>query len=131
MHEIPIKPLSVNRAWKGQRFRSRAYNQYRRVVSAFLNKIRPNKPSEEPLFFHADWGFSNMGADTDNPCKPFLDALFEWWDMKTKDHLVEFIMLEKNKTSKGKEYIRFHVGGKESLIEYLEAYVDKLKKEAA
>ena len=128
MYELPIKALSVNRAWQGRRYRSVAYNQFRRVVSVFLNKIRPTKPPEKPILFHGEWGVSNMRSDTDNPCKPFLDILFEWWDMK--DHWVEFIMLEKTKTAKGKEYVRFHVADKESLIEYLEAYVEKLKKDA-
>ena len=130
MYKIPIKALSVNRAWRGRRFRSKAYNEFRRVVDVFLNKIRPTKPPEKPLMFHAEWGVSNSVSDTDNPCKPFLDVLFEWWDMKTKDHLVEFIMLEKTKTPKSKEFIRFHVADKDQLIEYLEAYVEKLKMEA-
>lgn len=122
--------MSVNPAWKGRRFKSAAYKEYQRIITLLLNVIKPKKPPEKPLFLHCNWGMSNMRSDTDNPCKLFMDILFEWFGMKKKDHLVEFIMLEKNKTGKGDEYIRFHVDDKESLIEYLESYVEKLKKEA-
>ena len=69
MHKIKLKPLSVNDAWQGRRFRTKAYNQFRRVMGILLNTIRPRltPPPDEPLFAVYRCGQSNfLGADVDN-----------------------------------------------------------------
>ena len=126
MYRIKRKPLSVNAAWKGRRFRSVFYSVFHRVVSLLLNVLRPKRPPENrPLFGHYRWGVSNMMADTDNPTKPFQDVLFEHWGMQ--DHQLQFLILEKIKTPKGQEFIDFWVRDESELIEYLEKMLVDLR----
>ena len=127
MKKIPVKPLSVNEAWQGRRFATKAYNNFKRVVSLFLNRIRAPQPPDTHLFAHYRWGQSNFGADVDNPTKPFQDVLFSHWN--TKDHRVVFMLLEKVKVAKGQEFIEFHVDSSDNLIEYLECVIKELKEE--
>ena len=126
MYRIKRKPLSVNRAWKGRRFRSVFYSAFHTAVSLLLNVLRPKRPPENrPLFAHYRWGVSNMMADTDNPTKPFQDVLFEHWGMK--DHRLQFLIVQKVKTPKGQEFIDFWVRDEVELIEYLEKMLVDLR----
>ena len=99
-------------------------------VGRLLQRIRPPKPATDaPVFAHYVWGFSNSQSDIDNPVKPFQDVLFDTWKMKTQDHRVQFMIIEKATAKKGQEYIGFHVDAKANLIEYLENVLSRLKKE--
>ena len=40
MIRINIKPLSVNEAWKGKRFRTDKYKAYQKIVVYLLTKIK-------------------------------------------------------------------------------------------
>ena len=131
MFRIKHKPMSVNVAWKGQRFTSAAYSKFKMIVGVLLKTMRPkpNRPPDAPLFAHYRWGVSNMQSDVDNPTKPFQDVLFDYWGVKQKDHNVEFLILEKHKTAKGQEFIDFHVDDKAALVSYLERLITELKGE--
>ena len=130
MKYIPYKPMSVNIAWQGQRFRTPLYKKFALDVGRLLRRIRPQKPAPDaPVFAHYVWGFSNSQSDIDNPTKPFQDVLFDAWEMKSKDHQVQFMIIEKAKTKKGQEFIGFHVDAKANLIAYLENVLARLKKE--
>ena len=99
-------------------------------VGRLIRRIRPQKPATDaPVFAHYVWGFSNSQSDIDNPVKPFQDVLFDTWQMKSKDHQVQFMIVEKTKTKKGQEFIGFHVDAKANLIEYLENVLARLKAE--
>lgn len=130
MRFIKHKPMSVNQAWQGRRFRTPLYKQFAKTLTDILRLIRPAKPKDERLFAHYVWGVSNTLSDVDNPTKPFQDVLFDAWDMKDKDHRVCFMVLEKVKTEKGQEFIGFHVDSKAGLVDYLEKLVERLKREA-
>ncbi len=131
MFRIKQKAMSVNIAWKGQRFSSDAYGQFKMIVGILLNKLKPkaDKPPDTPLFAHYRWGMSNMRGDVDNPAKPFQDVLFHHWGIKDQDHKVEFMILEKMKATKGEEFIDFHVDDKAALIAHLEQIIEGLKGE--
>ena len=129
MHKIPQKPLSVNEAYQGRRFRTKKYLQFTQRVQALLTKLRPRKPPEGEKYAHYQWGVSNNGADIDNPTKTFQDVLFDFWGIKTKDHTINFMVLEKHKVKKGKEFIGFKVGSRQQLIKYLKQLVKRLEKE--
>jgi Holliday junction resolvase RusA-like endonuclease len=70
--EIKIKPLSVNQAWQGRRFKSDKYKTYEKEMLLLLpDKIRiPEFISINLILF-----FSNKKSDIDNPIKPILDIL--------------------------------------------------------
>ena len=106
------------------------YEVFAEAVGWLLKAIRPPKPNvEKPLFAHYVWGLSNSQSDIDNPTKPFQDVLFDAWGIKNKDHRVQFMILEKHKTDKGKEFIGFHVDTTDALIDYLEKLLARLKDE--
>ena len=130
MKYIPYKPFSVNEAWQGRRYRTPLYTKFALDVGRLIRRIRPQKPAADaPVFAHYVWGFSNSQSDIDNPVKPFQDVLFDTWQMKSKDHQVQFMIVEKTKTKKGQEFIGFHVDAKANLIEYLENVLARLKAE--
>ena len=130
MKYIPYKPLSINQAWQGKRYRTPLYTKFAIDVGRLIQRIRPQKPAPDaPVFAHYVWGFSNSQSDIDNPVKPFQDVLFDTWQMKAKDHQVQFMIIEKAKAKKGQEFIGFHVDAKANLIEYLENVLARLKKE--
>ena len=133
MFRIRQKAMSVNVAWKGKRYTSTAYSQFKLIVGILLNKLKPNtdKPPDAPLFAHYRWGMSNMQADIDNPTKPFQDVLFHYWGIKDQDHRIQFLILEKAKADKGDEFIEFHVDDRAQLVDYLEKLVAQLKESNA
>jgi hypothetical protein len=74
-HRIDIKPLSVNDAWKGKRYKTDVYKQYSRDLTYLLprNYTLPPPPYEIRL----KWGFSSKLSDWDNPIKPTQDIYDE------------------------------------------------------
>lgn len=80
--KIFYKPLSVNEAWKGRRFKTAAYKQYERDILFLLPKIALPTP---PLMITFIFGFKNMASDIDNPVKPLLDILQKKYGFNDKD----------------------------------------------
>ena len=103
MMRVPIKPLSVNQAWQGKRFKTPAYRSYEESV---LILLKPYEIPEGELELSLEWGFSNYGAsDTDNPIKPFVDCLQKRYGFN--DNRIKRMIIEKSKVKKGEEYIKF------------------------
>lgn len=102
MIKLDIKPLSVNLAWKGRRFKTDKYKQYERDVLYLLPQMKLGKP---PYEIYLEFGFSNMGADFDNPVKLITDLIQKKYNFDDK-HIIE-AHIKKVKTEKGKEYIKF------------------------
>lgn len=130
MIRFKVKPLSVNQAFKGKRFRTGAARLFfDRVILAWreLKKsIRPNLPKKGHLFVHYRYGVSNMGTDADNPTKSFQDALF--FALGENDKRVRFMLIEKVKAPKSEEFIDWHVDSEALLIPYLERLIADLKR---
>ena len=119
MKFIKIKPLSINEAFQGRRFKTPLYRIFTDAVTRLLLAIKPTKPNPDaPMFSHYIFGVSNMQADVDNMVKCFQDRLFSSWGI---------MIVEKTKTKKGQEFIGFHVDAKANLIEYLENVLARLK----
>ena len=101
---LPIKPLSVNKAWQGKRFKTPEYKRYELDVSALLKRgVVPD--SELDISFR--FGFSNIQSDVDNPVKCLLDILQKRYGFN--DSKVMRLNLEKEKVKKGEEYIHFTI----------------------
>ncbi len=93
------KPLSVNEAWQGKRFKTIKYNRYERALLALL-------PSEKPPQFnviHLEFGLSNVLSDIDNPVKPLLDILQKKYRFNDRD--IYELHIKKTIVPKGSEYI--------------------------
>ena len=69
--KINEKPLSVNLAWQGKRFKTPAYKAYEQTILLMMPraKIDSNQMLRIEFFF----GFSNKASDLDNPVKLLLD----------------------------------------------------------
>jgi len=101
---IDIKPMSVNEAWQGRRFKTPKYKAYERDV---LKLLRPMTIPEGDLVIDLEWGVSNMTSDWDNPIKPFQDILQKKYGFDDK-HIIE-ARVKKVKVKKGEEYIEFTI----------------------
>lgn len=102
MHKVNIKPLSVNAAWQGKRFKSPAYKQYERELGMILPRLTV---PEGPLLIVLEFGVSNLASDFDNPVKPFVDVLQKRYGFN--DSRITGAVIRKVKTDKGGEFVRF------------------------
>ena len=100
-----IKPLSVNDAWQGKRFKTRQYKEYEERLGWLLPAHYPIPEGRLQLTIRA--GFSNKQSDVDNVCKPFLDILQKRYNFN--DRQVYKIEMEKEDVTKGEEYIQFSI----------------------
>lgn len=99
---LNIKPLSVNQAWKGKRFKSNDYKAYEFLVVQMLKGlVIPDGYLELSLVF----GFSSKGSDFDNPVKPFVDCLQKRYGFN--DNKIKRCIIEVEHVPKGKEFIEW------------------------
>jgi len=100
--KIYISPLSVNKAWQGKRFKTKAYKQYERDVLLQLKwSIQPLPPYRIDIEF----GFTNKLSDIDNPVKCFMDILQKKYYINDRD--VYEMNLKKTIVKNG--YIKFRI----------------------
>lgn len=104
MIRVNIKPLSVNKAWKGKRYKTNDYNNYENALLKLLPRISGIK---KPLKLEIVFGFSNAGSDIDNPLKPFIDILQKRYLINDKD--IFELNVKKVKVEKGFDFIDFKI----------------------
>jgi Holliday junction resolvase RusA-like endonuclease len=102
--KINIKPLSVNEAWQGKRFKTPRYKKYERDVLFLLPKMILPKG---PLAIELEFGFSTQNADWDNPIKPFVDILQKKY--RFNDSRIYQATVTKKIVKKGAEYTTFKI----------------------
>ena len=98
---LDIKPLSVNRAWQGRRFKTPEYERYERAMLLMLPCIKLPEP---PYRIYYEFGFSNKQSDLDNPIKQLGDILQKKYGFNDKEIYEAFI--RKKIVKRGQEYIR-------------------------
>ena len=101
---LDIKPLSVNDAWKGRRFKTPKYSRYIRDV---LTILPPTTIPEGFLELKLTFGFSNKASDFDNPVKCFVDCLQKKYGFN--DRMIKRCTIDVEMTAKGKEFIEFEI----------------------
>lgn len=79
---LNIKPLSVNEAWQGQRFKTKSYLAFEKLV---LLSLRPMPIPQPPFSVSFEFGMSNSLSDYDNPVKPLQDVLQKKYGFNDKD----------------------------------------------
>ena len=72
--KIPIKALSVNRAWQGRRFKSSFYKQFEKDVTMLLPQAKRTITGEIEVYY-TFYVKSYALTDTDNLVKPIQDIL--------------------------------------------------------
>lgn len=104
-YKLDIKPLSVNEAWKGRRYKTDKYTAFQEEMLWIL----PNdlKLPKAPYYLSLTFGFSSSLSDIDNPIKMTLDSLQERYGFNDRD--VKQLMVTKELTPKGQEYIEFEL----------------------
>lgn len=105
MPKIDIKPLSVNDAWKGRRFKTDAYKAYERSVLLLLPK-KADIPDGK-IAIELTWGLSSKSGDIDNPIKCFVDCLQKKYDFN--DNRIYDMHIKKVDVKKGDEFIEFSI----------------------
>lgn len=101
---IKIKPISVNEAWQGRRYKTDKYKAFEKELTYLLPNIEiPNGY----LALDLEFGFSNRGSDLSNPLKMVEDILSKKY--KFNDNRIYEINLKKKKCNKGAEYIMFNL----------------------
>lgn len=104
MQKINIKPLSVNEAWQGRRFKTDKYKKYESDLLILLPKLIIIEP---PYRLNIIVGFSNKASDLDNILKPFLDILQKKYSINDKH--IEILHIEKQLVTKNNEFISFEL----------------------
>ena len=109
MTHIDMKPLTVNRAWKGRRYKSDQYTAFETELMYRLPpKLRGFDPtSNKKLEIFLEFGVSNSGSDWDNPIKPFVDVLQIKYGFN--DKFIYDAVVRKRVVKKGLEYIKFEL----------------------
>lgn len=102
MIKIDYKPLSINQAYTGERYKTTAYRNYAKVVTLMLKLYPLPMP---PFKITLLCGQSNMCADFDNPIKPFVDVLAK--KFKFNDKIIYAGYIEKVEVEPGKEFIMY------------------------
>ncbi len=104
MNIVDIKPLSVNEAWQGRRYKTNDYKAYEEQVLLLLPKITiPDGRLKITIRF----GMSNSRSDIDNPVKMFVDILQMKYGFN--DNRIYEMNLIKEKVEKGCDFIGFEV----------------------
>lgn len=102
---VEVKPFSVNKAWKGRRYKTNEYTYWRNHLCLILPKI---DIPDGNFVIYLRFGIYSKLADFDNPVKPFVDALQQRYgfnDRQIKQALIEV----DNVPKKGDEYIEFEI----------------------
>ena len=98
-----VKPLSVNKAYRGRRYKTSDYVRYIRDLKKVLPSM--NVPSEGRLSLCVRVYYSNKGNDIDNALKPFIDVLQKFYYFN--DNRIYKLDVEKFLVAKGDEKIEF------------------------
>lgn len=100
---IDIKPLSVNRAWQGKRFKTPMYKSYE--AELYL-RLPPMEVPDGELAVSYTFGVNTL-SDWDNPIKPFQDILQKRYGFD--DRRIMSATVKKVVVKKGQEFIEFEI----------------------
>jgi Holliday junction resolvase RusA-like endonuclease len=105
MELIQIKPLSVNEAFQGKRFKTDKYKQW--IENSIIQLKSIPIPERQKLKLIVAFGVSNSAADIDNPLKPLLDLIQKKYGIN--DNRFYKLEVTKEIVKKGKEFIKFDI----------------------
>ena len=102
---VRLKPLSINKGYKGKLQKTDALKQYERDLFYLLPRIKPDCKGR--LKISITYGFSSRANDLDNPTKPFLDVLQRKYGFN--DNQIYRLTIKKKIVPKGREFIDFKI----------------------
>jgi Holliday junction resolvase RusA-like endonuclease len=104
--KLQIKPMSINAAFKGRKFRTEEYNIF--IIKCL--RLLPDKieiPDKTNIKLALEFGFSSKASDIDNCVKTFIDCLVKKY--KVDDRFIYELHTFKTIVKKGEEFIRFKI----------------------
>lgn len=104
MIEIKIKPLSVNEAFKGKRFKTKEYDTFIHTMSVLLPPI---SLPQAPYSMNIVLGYSSKASDIDNGLKSLLDCLVKKYGFDDRE--IYQLNVKKEIVKKGSEFIKFEI----------------------
>ena len=104
---LKIKPLSVNSAWQGKRFKTPAYKKFEHDLLLMLPFGRYVFESHMKLSVKYRFGFSSKLSDLANPEKLVTDILVKKYGFD--DRQIYNMTLEKVIVPKGNEFIEIEI----------------------
>ena len=104
MYKLNIKPLSVNSAWQGKRFKTPEYKAYEKAMLLMLPKV---KLPPSPFTLTLEFGFSSPLADVSNPIKLIEDIFQKKYGFDDKE--IFKLIATKKHVKKGQEYILWSI----------------------
>ena len=105
MIKLNIKPLSVNEAWQGKRFKTPKYSTYQNNMLNLLPNLNITKTDN--FFLFVEFGYSSKLSDIDNGLKPLIDCLVKKYGFD--DRYITELNVIKKLVNKGQEYIIFEI----------------------
>ena len=99
------KPLSINEAFQGRRFKTPAYKAYEETI--LLSMPKGKIDAEQMLRVEFFFGFSNKASDLDNPVKLLLDIVQKKYGFNDKN--VYELNVRKCIVKKGEEFIQMGI----------------------
>ena len=99
------KPLSVNEAWQGKRFKTPIYKIYEETILLTMPKGKID--AEQMLRVEFFFGFSNKASDLDNPVKLLLDIAQKKYGFNDKN--IYELNVRKCIVKKGDEFIQMGI----------------------
>lgn len=105
-YKINIKPLTINQAFKGRRFRTDKYDSFIKDCLLLLPKSI-EIPDKANVKLAVEFGFSSKLSDIDNCLKTFIDCLVKKY--KVDDRYIQELHVFKEIVKKGDEYIKFKI----------------------
>lgn len=101
---IDVKPMSMNAAYSGRRFKTKLYKTYE---TACMIRMRAMVMPEGNLGIELRIGVSNRGFDADNSLKPIIDIMQKKYHFN--DNRVYKVCVTKEVVPKGEEFIEFDI----------------------
>lgn len=104
MTRLEVKPISVNKCYRGKRYKTPLYDQF----EADMMKLLPRGlqvPEKAKLTLKL--GFSNSRSDIDNPVKIIMDILQTAYGFN--DSAIYRLEVDKIIVKKGEEFIDFQL----------------------
>lgn len=105
MIKIHRKPLSVNEAYQGRRFRTPKYDLFKRDMNFLLPSDYKIPPPPYVIYF--EFGLSSMSGDWDNCIKTAQDCISDKYGFN--DKLIKRGVVDVVNVAKGHEYISFKI----------------------
>ena len=103
--KLDQKPLSINEAWQGKRFKTPAYKRYEEAMLLLMPKGRVDL--DQMLRIEFFFGFSNKASDLDNPVKLLMDIAQKKYGFN--DKMVFELNVRKCIVKKGEEFIQMGI----------------------